>query len=77
MARKSIGQRTGGRKGTEKSAAADTSDKALANLLERLKTAANTDEIRQLSDQIERVVFHKQSATQASKSATSRGSTRP
>jgi len=47
---------------TEESADVDTSDKALANLLERLRMSANPDEIRRLSDQIERVVFHKQFA---------------
>jgi hypothetical protein len=43
----------------EASAPADTSQ-ALAALLNRLKAAVDPDEIRQLSDQIERVVFHKQ-----------------
>lgn len=38
----------------------DTSDKALLNLLSRLKATVNPAEIRDLSDQIERVVFHKQ-----------------
>ena len=38
----------------------DTSDKALLNLLNRLKATVNPAEIRDLSDQIERVVFHKQ-----------------
>jgi hypothetical protein len=38
----------------------DTSDEALAALLNRLKAAVDPNEIRQLSDQIERVVFHKQ-----------------
>jgi hypothetical protein len=42
--------------------AVDTSDMPLANLLERLRSASNPDEIRQLSEQIERVVFHKQFA---------------
>jgi len=40
----------------------DTSDMALTNLLERLRSTSNPDEIRQLSEQIERVVFHKQFA---------------
>ena len=62
MARKSIGQKTRNRKKAEESAAVDTSDQGLANSLERLRTSANTDEIRQLSDQIERAVFHKQFA---------------
>jgi hypothetical protein len=54
-----------GRKGAPARAAADaatvdTSDDALATLLKRLKTTADPAEIRRLSDQIERVVFHKQ-----------------
>lgn len=40
--------------------AVDTSDNALAALLKRLKSTVDTNEIRRLSDQIERVVFHKQ-----------------
>jgi hypothetical protein len=40
--------------------AGDTSDQTLAALLGRLKTAVDPEEIRQLSAQIERVVFHKQ-----------------
>jgi len=39
-----------------------TSDRALAALLERLKGTVASDEIRSLSDQIERVIFHKQFA---------------
>lgn len=46
--------------GTTSSAGIDTSDTALADLLKCLKTTADPDEIRQLSDQIERLVFHKQ-----------------
>jgi hypothetical protein len=38
----------------------DTSDNALVKLLNRLETTVDPSEIRQLSDQIERVVFHKQ-----------------
>src|SRR5713101_2079234 len=38
----------------------DTSDKAVLVLLKRLKTSNDQDEIRQLSDQLERVIFHKQ-----------------
>jgi hypothetical protein len=44
----------------ESSSLVDTSDAALAALLSRLKAAADPDEIRQLSAQIERLVFHKQ-----------------
>jgi len=39
---------------------ADTSDQALAMLLNRLKATVDPSEMRQLSDQIERIVFHKQ-----------------
>jgi hypothetical protein len=39
---------------------ADASDEALAILLSRLKAAVDPEEIRQLSDQIERVIFHEQ-----------------
>jgi hypothetical protein len=38
----------------------DTSDNALVNLLNRLRVTVEPAEIRELSDQIERVVFHKQ-----------------
>jgi hypothetical protein len=38
----------------------DTSDKALATLLKRLKATTDPDEIRQLSEQLERIVFHQQ-----------------
>ena len=36
------------------------SDEVLVALLERVKIATDSDEIRRLSDQIERVVFHRQ-----------------
>jgi hypothetical protein len=38
----------------------DTSDQALADLLDRLKRSANPDEIRQLSRELEHLIFHKQ-----------------
>jgi hypothetical protein len=38
----------------------DTSDKALLNLLNQIKAMVDTAEIRESSDQIERVVFPKQ-----------------
>ena len=38
----------------------DVSDKNLVNLLNRLKATVEPTEIRELSNQIERVVFHKQ-----------------
>jgi len=37
-----------------------TSDKAALNLLKRIKETNDRNEIRQLSDQLERVIFHKQ-----------------
>jgi hypothetical protein len=38
----------------------DTSDQALAELLNRVKASIDPDEIQELSDRIERVIFHKQ-----------------
>jgi len=40
--------------------AIDSDDRMLISLLNRLKETIDPTEIRQLSDQIERVVFHKQ-----------------
>jgi len=40
----------------------DTSDNAVLALLKRIKTTKNQSKIRQLSDQLERVIFHKQYA---------------
>ncbi len=45
---------------TTSSADNDTSDMALTDLLKRLKATADPREIRQLSDKIERIVFHEQ-----------------
>lgn len=39
---------------------ADTSDHALLTLLKRIRATNNPTEIRRLSDQLERVIFHKQ-----------------
>ena len=59
----------GGRKTAQKAvpmragrhpAVIDTSDRALIALLARLKVAVDLDEVRQLSDQLERLIFHKQ-----------------
>jgi hypothetical protein len=36
-----------------------TSDSALLTLLDRIKSASDPEEIRELATQIERVVFHK------------------
>jgi hypothetical protein len=38
----------------------DTSDEALAVILKRLKETDDPTEIRELSGQLERVIFHKQ-----------------
>jgi hypothetical protein len=57
-----------GRKGGKKSgpsradATLDTSDEAVLALLQRIKEAHDQNEIRQLSDQLERVIFHRQYA---------------
>jgi len=40
----------------------ETSDNAVLTLLKRLKETDDQNEIRQLSDQLERVIFHKQYA---------------
>jgi hypothetical protein len=40
----------------------DTSDNAVSRLLKRLKETGDQNEIRRLSDQLERVIFHKQYA---------------
>jgi hypothetical protein len=44
----------------QKTAGADTSDSALLTLLSRLKAAKGPAEIRRLSGQLERLIFHKQ-----------------
>ena len=38
----------------------DTSDKAVLALLKRIKEADDRDEIRRLSEQLERAIFHRQ-----------------
>ena len=38
----------------------DTSDEAMAAILKRLKETDDPHEIRELSDRLERVIFHKQ-----------------
>ena len=43
-------------------ATTDTSDNAVLTLLKRIKETNDQNEIRQLSDQLERVIFHKQYA---------------
>lgn len=38
----------------------DTSDEAVFKLLKRIKESDDQNEVRQLSDELERVIFHKQ-----------------
>jgi len=38
----------------------DTSDEAVSTLLRRIKATNDANEVRRLSDQLERVIFHKQ-----------------
>jgi hypothetical protein len=40
--------------------AIDTSDSAVLAVLKRLKASKHRNEVRQLSDQLERMIFHKQ-----------------
>ena len=42
----------------------ETSDEAVLTLLKRIKATSAPNEVRQLSDQLERVIFHKQHSTQ-------------
>jgi hypothetical protein len=44
----------------KKVSATDTSDDAVRTLLKRIKATHNPTEIRHLSNQLERVIFHKQ-----------------
>jgi hypothetical protein len=45
---------------TSPSEMVDTSDQALADHLKRLKASVDPEEIRQLTDRIEPIIFHKQ-----------------
>jgi hypothetical protein len=45
---------------TREATTVDTSDHALLDLLKRLKKTDDPNEVRQISDQLERVIFHKQ-----------------
>jgi hypothetical protein len=60
MARKSSATISHERKAANTSRTLDTSDEALAALLEQLKKTVDPLEIRQLSDRVEQIVFHKQ-----------------
>jgi len=63
MARKSVAAvapRSRGRKKETLSPNTETTDRALRELLNRLKSTVDPVEIRQLSEQIERIIFHKQ-----------------
>jgi len=50
--------------GSKPSAASkvDTSDKALLSLLKRIKETDDQNEVRQLTEDLERLIFHKQYA---------------
>jgi hypothetical protein len=50
------------KKAKEGKSTIDTSDNAVLALLKRIKATNDRNEIRQLSDQLERVIFHKQYA---------------
>lgn len=50
-------------KAVNASARLDTSDDAVLVLLQRIKATENVAEIRKLSDELERVIFHKQYRT--------------
>jgi hypothetical protein len=43
-----------------KATSTNTSDRAVVALLKRLKATNDPNEVRRLSDQLERVIFHKQ-----------------
>jgi hypothetical protein len=51
-------------KTTPATPSADTSDHTVLALLKRIKAANDREEVRRLSDQLERVIFHKQYASQ-------------
>jgi K+-sensing histidine kinase KdpD len=59
-ARKAVQARWAKAKERRATSTTDTSDNALLALLKRLKAANDTQEVRQLSDQLERAIFHKQ-----------------
>lgn len=58
--RKSSQFRTRMNEAAPTTAAVDTSDQALLTLLTRLRATNDPIEVRQLSSQLERVIFHKQ-----------------
>jgi hypothetical protein len=61
QARWAKAQKGGDHNGAAPTAAVtDTSDHALFALLKRLKATNDPAEVRQLSDELERVIFHKQ-----------------
>lgn len=57
---KSLASRT--RSDRAAAVAIDTSDKAMVALLRQLKAAKTKGEVRELTEQLERVIFHKQFA---------------
>ena len=62
-ARKAVQARWTKAKAKPTTSTVDTSDKAVLNLLKRLKETNDQHEIRLLSDQLERAIFHKQYAS--------------
>ena len=62
-ARKAVQARWAKKANGKATAAPDTSDNAVLLLLKRIKACTDQNEIRQLSDQLERVIFHKQYAS--------------
>src|SRR5580658_8774379 len=50
----------GGHKAAPPTAAADTSKKALHLCLKRIKEAKNEDELRRLTEELQKIVFHRQ-----------------
>ena len=54
--------RQGGNKGGPAAAVLDTSKKALHLCLKRIKDAKNEKELRRLTEELQRIVFHKRRA---------------
>ena len=59
-ARKAVQARWSKAKGARGSAVLDTSKKALHLCLKRIKDAKNESELRRLTDELQRIVFHRQ-----------------
>jgi len=59
-ARKAVQARWAKAKQRSATSTADSSDNALLALLKRIQAANDPNEVRRLSDRLERVIFHKQ-----------------